>query len=101
MNRVRVQIRDGKTQIVVSPNQISVLDAIGQESILAEKCADVGMLRITEKWPEVDDLFASVVELQAQAVAADMLGIRDVDNGRVHGSGLVIFSVETDLWSTK
>jgi hypothetical protein len=39
--------------------------------------------------------------MQAQAVAPRVLGVRNVDDARVHGSGLVIFSVETDLWSTK
>ena len=59
------------------------------------------MLRIAEERTEVDDLFASVVELQAEAVAAHVLGIRNVDDALVHGSGWVIFSVETDLCSTK
>jgi hypothetical protein len=101
MNRVRVQIRDGKTEIVVAPDQVAVLDAIAQEFFLAEKCADTRMLRLPQKRPEVDDLLDAVIELQTQAVTPHVLGVGHVDDGRVHGSGLVIFSVEKDLWSTK
>lgn len=78
-----------------------MLEAVAEEFRLGEKSANVGMLRITQERTEVDDLLGGVIELQTQTMAADVLGMRDIDDDRVHGSVLVILSGETDLCRTK
>ncbi len=101
VDRVGVQVRYRKAQVIVSPNQVSVIDAVVQEFFFGKECANVRVLGIAQERTEVDDLFGAVIELQAQAVASYVLRVCHIDDGRVHGSGLVIFSVETDLWRTK
>ena len=96
-----MQVGNGETQIVVTPDEITMLEAEGAELVRLEKGTHFGMLRVPQKRPEVDRLFATVVEPQAKTIIARLFDARDVDDWRVHGSCLVIFSRETDLWSTK
>ena len=98
---VRVQIGNGETQIVVTPDEIAVLETEGAKLVGLEKSAHLRMLRVPQKRPKVDRLFATVIEPQAKTIIARLFDACDVDDWRVHGSCLVIFSRETDLWSTK
>jgi hypothetical protein len=59
------------------------------------------MLRSPEEGGEVDGLFTAIVEPEAKTTVAGLLNARDVYDGWFHGSCLVIFSREIDLWRTK
>ena len=96
-----MKIGDREAKIVVAPDQISVFKAVTTEIFLGKKRPDIGMLRITQEGTEVDDLLGGIIELQSQAVSAHVLGMRNIDDGWIHESALVIFSAETDLWRTK
>jgi len=98
---VRVQVGSGEAQVVITPDEIAMLHTEGAELIGFKKDAHFGMLRIPKKGSEIDLLLNAVVEPQTKAIIACLLDAYDIDDWRIHGSCLVIFSRETDLWRTK
>ena len=96
-----MQVGHRETQVVVTPDEIAMLETECAELVWLEKGANFGMLRIPQKGPKVDRLLATVVEPQAKTIIASLFDSGDVDGRKAHGSCLVIFSRETDLWRTK
>lgn len=98
---IPVKIDDGEAQIIISPNQITVLDTKGREYGRIEIDPKIGMAGVGQKGFEIDNLFHAIIKGEAQAVIARRFGGDDVDGGLAHWSLPVMRSGLMDLCRMK
>ena len=74
-----VEVRYGKTQIIVVPNQIPMFNSESLESVRGKIGVNHRVSGFFQEWLEVDDAFSPIAKTQRYLVTGQVLRIDKID----------------------